>query len=77
MIKYPSIVITPLLNREEQITDGAVDVRLGTEFIITKRTSTFGIDPFDKEEVEVKKDLLPIAEQSLSWRLDVPIECDL
>ena len=38
------LVITPLLN-EKQIADGAIDLRLGTEFIVTKRTEFLGLDP--------------------------------
>ena len=45
------LIITPLLDKEEQINDGAVDVRLGTQFIIIKRTAFLGLDPRDRDEI--------------------------
>jgi dCTP deaminase len=46
------LIITPLLDREEQIRDNSVDLRLGNEFIITKRTSFPYIDVANKDEIE-------------------------
>lgn len=46
------LIITPLLDREEQIRDNSVDLRLGNEFIITKRTSFPFIDVANKDEIE-------------------------
>jgi dCTP deaminase len=43
------LVITPIFNWDEQLGDGALDVRLGNQFIITQRTSFPGIDPGRKE----------------------------
>lgn len=46
------LIITPLLDREEQIRDNSVHLRLGNEFIITKRTSFPYIDVANKNEIE-------------------------
>jgi dCTP deaminase len=51
------LVITPLLNRKKQITDGAVDVRLGTEFIIIKRTSMLGLESKEASPAKIKKNI--------------------
>ena len=49
------LIITPLLDKEKQITDGAVDIRLGTQFIIIKRTEFMGLNPGEKTEVIRRK----------------------
>ena len=46
------LVISPLLNKELQLADGAVDVRLGTQFIIIKRTEFMGLDPKDRLKIK-------------------------
>lgn len=43
------LIVTPLLSRE-QIRGGSVDVRLGTEFILMKRSARGPIDPMAMEE---------------------------
>lgn len=48
------LVITPLLEPEQQIGGSAVDVRLGNEFIITRRTSFSAINPTNKSDVETR-----------------------
>jgi dCTP deaminase len=53
--KFPDtnrLVITPLLDREVQTKDNSVDLRLGNEFIITKRTSFPYIDVANKKVIE-------------------------
>lgn len=42
------LTITPLINKEIQINEGSVDVRLGTEFIVSKRTNYSLIYPLDE-----------------------------
>ena len=42
------LVITPLLDREEQTKGNAVDLRLGSEFIITRRTFFAALNPSDQ-----------------------------
>lgn len=49
------LVVTPVLDFEEQVKDTAIDLRLGTQFIITQKTSFPGLDPKDKKEI--KKDI--------------------
>ena len=46
------LVITPLLFRNKQISNGAIDLRLGTEFILTKKTHFSELDQDLKEELE-------------------------
>ncbi|WXG40688.1 MAG: dCTP deaminase [Candidatus Freyarchaeum deiterrae] len=45
------LVITPIIRHETQIAHGSIDLRLGTEFIITKRTKYHLLDPL-QEDVE-------------------------
>lgn len=48
------LVVTPLIFPNDQIHSGAVDVRLGNEFIISKRIRFETIDPSkEKEELEL------------------------
>jgi dCTP deaminase len=39
------LVVMPLLDREAQIGSASIDVRLGTQFRILRRTETAGLDP--------------------------------
>lgn len=48
------LVITPLLEPEEQIGNCSVDLRLGNEFIIARKTSFPAIDPTRSEDIELK-----------------------
>jgi dCTP deaminase len=48
------LIITPLLEEEEQTKDNTIDLRLGSEFIITQRTSFEAIDPTQKQEMDQK-----------------------
>ncbi len=51
--KLPTrLVITPLLEKEEQTKDNTVDLRLGNEFIITQQTSFEAIEPTRRKEIE-------------------------
>ena len=45
------LIITPVLDFDEQIKDTAIDVRLGNEFIITQKIAFLGLDPTKKEEI--------------------------
>src|SRR2546428_13556757 len=42
------LVITPLIDPKQQIQDGTVDLRLGTEFILAKRAKFDSLDPLEK-----------------------------
>jgi dCTP deaminase len=39
------LIITPLLNREQQIGDASIDIRLGNDFIVTRRGNLPMFDP--------------------------------
>ena len=45
------IVITPMISRKKQINKGVVDLRLGTEFILTKKTRFSNLDINDEDLV--------------------------
>lgn len=47
----PQLIITPILDKEEQIAGNSVDVRLGNEFIIIKRSEIGILDPVKSLEV--------------------------
>lgn len=47
------LVITPLLLKEKQIKQGIIDLRLGTEFIITKKTKFAELDQDKREDLEI------------------------
>ena len=52
------LVITPILDPEEQIADGAVDLRLGTTFVLTQKAEFPVMDPTrekDKLREEIHK----------------------
>jgi dCTP deaminase len=60
------LVITPLLS-QEQISDGTVDLRVGTDFIIPKRSDAHLFDPMEyakMREISIKADIdyVPIGE---------------
>lgn len=46
------LVVTPIFNLDKQLSDGALDVRLGNQFIVIQRTSFLGIDPSEKKELK-------------------------
>jgi dCTP deaminase len=54
------LVITPLLEREDQIQDASVDMRLGTEFLVPTRSDVSLLDPHrDEHAAEVAKIFRP------------------
>jgi dCTP deaminase len=46
------LVITPMLDYKKQVKDTSIDLRLGTEFIITKKTNFPLLDPTKRNEIE-------------------------
>ena len=47
------LIVSPLINPHTQ--DGTIDIRLGTKFIMTQRTSVPRIDPLDLTSEEIPK----------------------
>ncbi len=47
------LIVTPLLERSKQVGESSIDVRLGTEFLIVKRTYGAGLDPGSQPQVAV------------------------
>ena len=39
------LIITPLLNRDQQVNEASVDIRLGNDFIVTRRGNLALLDP--------------------------------
>jgi dCTP deaminase len=63
-MRYPDLdwrlVITPLLEREAQIQDASVDMRLGTDFLVPTRSNVSLLDPHaDAHAEEVTKIFRP------------------
>lgn len=48
------LVITPLLD-ESQIGPASVDLRLGREFVVTRRANIASVDPMEKEKADVER----------------------
>jgi dCTP deaminase len=48
------LVVTPLLDRERQIGESSIDLRLGTEFRAFRRTQRPGLDPGFQPQAVVK-----------------------
>jgi dCTP deaminase len=44
---FTQLIVTPLLDAEQQIQDAAVDVRLDSSFIVFERATRGGVDPLD------------------------------
>ncbi len=44
-------MITPILNLDDQVKDTAIDLRLGTQFILTQKTLFLGLNPKDRDEI--------------------------
>ena len=42
------LVITPQINIQNRIEDGSIDLRLGTQFIVTKRSKITSLDPIEE-----------------------------
>lgn len=42
------LAIVPMLDIDEQVGDGSIDLRLGTDFLISRHFGGSGIDPTDK-----------------------------
>jgi dCTP deaminase len=49
------LVVTPLLDFEKQIGPASVDLRLGTEFRVLRRTDESGLDPGDQPQSSVER----------------------
>ena len=48
------LVVTPLIDDKNQISAGSIDLRLNTEFIVTRRTKFTLLDPIvDKERLDL------------------------
>jgi dCTP deaminase len=43
------LVITPLINPSKQIEDGTIDLRLGTDFVVTKRSKFSSLNVLDEK----------------------------
>lgn len=50
------LYITPLLSPDDQIGPGAVDLRLGTEFLLLKRVGRPGLSPRELDQVDLEGD---------------------
>jgi len=46
------LIITPLLDPENQIGNSSIDLRLGHEFIVLRKSSISGIDPTELDELQ-------------------------
>lgn len=44
------LVVTPFIDPDQRVKDGTIDLRLGTEFIVTKRSKITSLDPLDERE---------------------------
>lgn len=55
-IKYPQgLIVTPLLDEDQQIGKSSIDVRLGNEFVLVNRqTGMLGIDPIQRTELDAR-----------------------
>jgi dCTP deaminase len=49
------LVISPLLEPDQQIRDASVDIRLGTSFIVSKRPQLAHIDPSELDGRKIRK----------------------
>jgi dCTP deaminase len=49
------LYVTPLLDREKQIGRGAIDLRLGTEFLLLRRTRHPGLDPSELTQEDLEE----------------------
>ena len=49
------LVVTPLLDRGQQVGEGSIDLRLDTGFIIFRRSLTGGIDPQDATPASISE----------------------
>jgi dCTP deaminase len=49
------LVVTPLLDFDKQIGPASVDLRLGTEFRVLRRTDESGLDPGDQPQSSVER----------------------
>ena len=58
------LVVTPLLDPDQQVGPGSIDLRLGSGFIEVRRSESHVIDPFNDDEAEAAM---------LQDRYDVPI----
>lgn len=51
-LDHDPLIITPLLNRDQQVGAASIDLRLGHEFIVLRRSSVEGIDPTKKIKLQ-------------------------
>ena len=39
------LIITPLFNQDKQVNEASIDIRLGNDFIVTRRGNLASLDP--------------------------------
>lgn len=44
------LVVSPLLEPDQQIGEGSIDLRLGSHFIVTRTARVGGLNPFEKQD---------------------------
>lgn len=49
------LVVTPLIDPDHRVQDATIDLRLGTEFIVTKRSKITSLDPLEERESQGSK----------------------
>lgn len=64
------LVVTPILDRDTQIGDGCIDLRLGNYFIVTKTARVGGIEPFKwltPTQLELYQETLYVGFRQTLW----------
>ena len=63
MLEKNKLIVTPMIDEEEQVSAGTIDLRLNTEFITTKRTKFRLLDPV-QDSKSLKKSIQEYQEKT-------------
>lgn len=61
--KKKRLIVTPLINSEQQIGPSSIDLRLGSEFEVIKSTRFLHLDPLKQSEDEIRTKVLQYSER--------------
>jgi dCTP deaminase len=55
LLKEKIIIVSPMLNYEEQVDNGTINIRLSNKFIVMKKTSEPLLDPREMKKDKIKR----------------------
>ena len=66
---FERLVVTPLFDPDEQVGEASIDLRLGTEFLVLRRTLEAGLDPtaFSERQMDEMQERIVVPYGKTIW----------